>query len=179
VRLWTIHPQYLDTKGLVALWREALLAQAVLEGRTRGYARHPQLARFRRARTPVSAIACYLRAVHAEGRARGFRFEVGRIAGGGRVERLTVRRGQIRYEWDHLLAKLRKRDPQRFLDLQSVRTIRPHPLFRIVPGGVEEWEIVPGDAQPPRVPAARPKPPRPRDADGSARGPAGPFRRLA
>jgi hypothetical protein len=37
---------YLDGRGLVALWREALLAQAVLRGRTRGY-RHPQLARFR------------------------------------------------------------------------------------------------------------------------------------
>lgn len=146
MRLWTIHPQYLDTKGLVALWREALLAQAVLRGKTRGYARHPQLVRFRMSRTPVRAIACYLRIVHAEGLCRGFRFDVGRIAGGGRVERLPVGRGQIRYEWDHFLAKLRVRDPQRFLGLQSVRTIRPHPLFRIVPGGVEEWETLRGGA---------------------------------
>lgn len=44
MRLWSLHPQYLDAKGLVALWREGLLAQAVLAGQTRGYKRHPQLA---------------------------------------------------------------------------------------------------------------------------------------
>lgn len=37
MRLWTLHPKYLDPKGLVALWRETLLAQRVLAGRTRGY----------------------------------------------------------------------------------------------------------------------------------------------
>jgi hypothetical protein len=43
MRLWSLHPQYLDPQGLVALWREALLAQAVLRGKTRGYKHHPQL----------------------------------------------------------------------------------------------------------------------------------------
>ena len=47
MRLWTLHPKYLDARGLVALWRESLLAQAVLAGRTRGYRSHPQLERFR------------------------------------------------------------------------------------------------------------------------------------
>jgi len=37
MRLWTIHPKYLDAKGLVALWRETLLAKHVLEGKTPGY----------------------------------------------------------------------------------------------------------------------------------------------
>ncbi|HEU5178767.1 MAG TPA: pyrimidine dimer DNA glycosylase/endonuclease V, partial [Burkholderiales bacterium] len=32
MRLWSLHPKYLDARGLVALWREALLAQAVLRG---------------------------------------------------------------------------------------------------------------------------------------------------
>ena len=43
MRLWSIHPRYLDSMGLVALWREALLAQAVLRGETKGYKFHPQL----------------------------------------------------------------------------------------------------------------------------------------
>lgn len=30
MRLWSIHPCYLDSKGLIALWRESLLAQACL-----------------------------------------------------------------------------------------------------------------------------------------------------
>ncbi len=34
MRLWTLHPKYLDPRGLVALWREALFAQAVLRGWT-------------------------------------------------------------------------------------------------------------------------------------------------
>lgn len=140
MRLWTIHPKYLDAKGLLGLWREALLAQAVLKGETKGYKRHPQLVRFRRSGTPIGSIAAYLRFVHAEGSRRGFKFDIGKIARGGRVERIGVMRGQVEYEWDHLMAKLMKRDPQRFGDLSRIRRIAPHPLFKIVPGGVEDWE---------------------------------------
>jgi hypothetical protein len=140
VRLWTIHPKYLDSKGLVALWREALLAQAVLIGKTKAYVRHPQLRRFLESPTPTGSIAAYLRLVHAEGSRRGFNFDIGKIARGGQMQRITVTRGQIDYEWDHFMAKLLKRDPQRFIDLKSVRKIYPHPLFKIVKGGVEDWE---------------------------------------
>nr|WP_243687290.1 pyrimidine dimer DNA glycosylase/endonuclease V [Methanobacterium formicicum] len=47
MRLWSLHPKYLDVKGLVALWREGLLARAVLKGKTKGYTNHPQLIRFK------------------------------------------------------------------------------------------------------------------------------------
>jgi len=140
MRLWTIHPKYLDARGLVALWREALLAQAVLRGRTRGYAHHPQLLRFRRSRAPVSCIAAYLAAVEEEGARRGYSFDAARIARGRRTEALAVTRGQLAHEWAHLLDKLRRRDPERFESLRTVRRIAPHPLFRIVPGGVADWE---------------------------------------
>src|SRR5665213_874155 len=56
MRLWTLHPRYLDAQGLVAAWREALLAQKVLEGATRGYTRHPQLIRFQSHPKPLEAI---------------------------------------------------------------------------------------------------------------------------
>ena len=79
MRLWTLHPRHLDAAGLVALWREALLAQAVLLGRTRGYTRHPQLERFRTAADPVAAIAGYLRVVADEAKARGYAFNAARI----------------------------------------------------------------------------------------------------
>lgn len=130
----------MDSKGLVALWREALLAQAILRGQTKAYTRHPQLIRFRQSRTPIRAIAAYLRIVHSEGSRRGFKFDIGKIARGSQVVRMTVTRGQIKYEWDHFMAKLLKRDPQRFIDLKSVRTVDPHPLFKIIQGGVEDWE---------------------------------------
>ncbi len=140
MRLWTFHPKYLDARGLVALWREALLAQAVLRGRTRGYTSHPQLARFRRARTPLRCIAAFLRTVRAEGARRGYAFDAGKIARGGRTEPIDTTRGQLEYEWAHLLDKLRRRNPERFDALGTVRHVEPHPLFRIVPGGVEDWE---------------------------------------
>jgi hypothetical protein len=60
MRLWTLHPQYLDAKGLVAVWREALLAQHVLSGATTGYRRHPQLQRFKQAPDPAGTIAAFL-----------------------------------------------------------------------------------------------------------------------
>ena len=140
MRLWTFHPKYLDARGLGALWREALLAQAVLRGRTEGYARHPQLLRFRRSRTPLRHIAEYLRAVHAEGKRRGYSFDAGKIGRGGRIEPLCATRGQLRYEWSRLSEKLRCRDPGRFAALRKVRRVEPHPSFRIVAGGVEDWE---------------------------------------
>ena len=140
MRLWTLHPKYLDRRGLVALWREALLAQAVLRGRTVGYTRHPQLARFRDRPSPVAAIASYLRAVQADALARGYRFDarkIGRARDAGRVE---VSRGQLEFEWSHLMAKLARRDSAWRARLSRVRRPEPHPLFRIVPGGIESWE---------------------------------------
>lgn len=140
MRLWSLHPRYLDTKGLVALWREGLLAQAVLRGETRGYRNHPQLHRFRQSREPVNAVSAYLHAVCDEADLRGFRFQRDRIAVRTRRARLKVSSGQLAYEWHHLLAKLRRRSPKTLAD--RVAEIEPdaHPMFRIVQGGVEPWE---------------------------------------
>lgn len=66
MRLWSLHPRLLDRAALVAGWREGLLAQAVLAGRTRGYRSHPQLERFRATDDPVRAVVTYLAALHEE-----------------------------------------------------------------------------------------------------------------
>lgn len=141
MRLWSIHPRYLDAKGLVALWREGLLAQKVLQGRTRGYRHHPQLARFRETANPEGAIASYLRVVVDEAMRRGYGFDRSRIANKRFASTIKVTRGQLRYEADHLLGKLRARDPALYARLQSRTRFEPHPLFRSVNGGVEAWEI--------------------------------------
>lgn len=140
MRLWTLHPKYLDPRGLVALWREALLAQAVLLGRTVGYRAHPQLTRFRARPDPVAAVAGYLAGVHAEAAARGYRFDAGKIAAPRTTETMVETRGQLRYEWSRLKAKLAARDPERFERMARVRSPEPHPLFTIVPGPVRDWE---------------------------------------
>lgn len=140
MRLWSVHPEYLDPRGLVALWREALLAQAVLRGRTKGYRRHPQLSRFRAENDPPALIAAYLQAVHEEATGRGYRFDAGRIASSAPVGRIHVTDGQIAFEWEHLIKKLADRAPELRRRWESVGMPRPHPLFRVVEGGVADWE---------------------------------------
>ncbi|GIW71184.1 MAG: pyrimidine dimer DNA glycosylase /DNA-(apurinic or apyrimidinic site) lyase [Planctomycetota bacterium] len=142
MRLWSIHPKYLDSKGLVALWREGLLAKAVLEGKTEGYRAHPQLHRFREQESPVAAINAYLHAVLEEARLRSFRFDETKLSPAVEVGPIAVSVGQLRYEWGHLLAKLKQRDPVRFRDLCRTQDPDPHPLMTIVPGTVEPWEVV-------------------------------------
>jgi hypothetical protein len=140
MRLWSVHPHYLDRQGLCGLWREALLAQKVLKGETRGYLRHPQLARFRTATAPLAAIAAYLQAVQEEGSRRGYRFDASKIGPCTATEPLPVRRGQLLFEWQHLKTKLAERDPARLDDLSSLEEPQAHPLFVVVAGGMEEWE---------------------------------------
>src|SRR6185436_1522217 len=80
MRLWTVHPRYLDAKGLVAAWREALLAQKILAGGTRGYKHHPQLIRFRSHPRPLPAIATFLLGIAQEAQRRGYRFDTCKIS---------------------------------------------------------------------------------------------------
>ena len=140
MRIWSLHPKYLDSRGLVALWREGLLAQAVLRGKTVGYRHHPQLARFRQCPWPLGAIADYLRAVHEESVERGYNFGKEKISRARLSGTLIVTSGQIQREWKHLLGKLKVRDPERAIRFDSVKRPRPHPLFRVVGGGAEEWD---------------------------------------
>jgi hypothetical protein len=136
-----MHPKYLDNRGLVALWREALLAQAVLKRQTRGYTRHPQLNRFRASPFPLAAIAFYLQVVHAEAVRRGCRFDPDKFTPVDSVEPLPVTQGQLEYEWAHLKAKLEIRAPQWLAGLRTIGLPEPHPLFRVVPGQVADWEV--------------------------------------
>jgi hypothetical protein len=142
MRLWSLHPQYLDAKGLVALWREGLLAQAVLGGQTKGYQRHPQLTRFLQSSAPQSYIAAYLREVHSESLRRGYRFDEQKIRENPFVKQLSVTRGQLEYEWRHLCSKLRSRDPGWLKQFITVEQPEPHPLFHVIKGGIASWEIV-------------------------------------
>lgn len=140
MRLWTVHPQYLDAKGLVTAWREALLAQKVLSGKTKGYRFHPQLIRFRAHPQPLEAAGAFLVCLTDEAEQRGYFFDKTKILHPGIVDRIEETEGQLIFEWAHLLQKLQERSP--ILHSRHCEIIRPkpHPLFRIVPGGIREWE---------------------------------------
>ena len=141
MRLWTLHPRYLDTKGLLAVWREGLLAQKVLQNETVGYRNHPQLRRFRSSTDPVAAIGMYLEEVYQEAIQRGYQFTEGKILRTELNHQIPCTRGQLLYEWEHLRGKLRQRDINRYLAMESISEPEPHPLFYIVEGEVEDWEI--------------------------------------
>jgi hypothetical protein len=142
MRLWSLHPQYLDPKGLVALWREGLLAQAVLVGKTIGYKHHPQLVRFLQSSSPRKYIAAYLRPIHDEAVRRGYHFDEKKIGRGSTVKPLLVTRGQLEYEWSHLTSKIKTRAPSWLGHFGTVKQPESHPLFQVVAGGISEWELV-------------------------------------
>ena len=160
MRIWSLHPRYLDRQGLTACWREGLLAQAVLAGRTRGYRQHSQLERFRAQPDPVAAVGAFLEAVAREAADRGYSFDVTRIdrtgppAGtapaGAAVPRIPVTEGQVAHEWAHLAAKLAARSPQRAAAQAGVTNPDVHPLFVVVPGPAAPWERGTITAAPPR-----------------------------
>jgi Pyrimidine dimer DNA glycosylase len=140
MRLWSLHPKYLDARGLVALWREALLAQAVLRGNTAGYRHHPQLERFRSHAAPLTAMSLYLKSVYAEALARGYAFNRRKFRSSRKRVAIPVSRDQMRYERKHLRAKLRQRSPTTLKKWARTSMSDAHPLFRICEGPVEAWE---------------------------------------
>jgi hypothetical protein len=142
MRLWTIHPQYLDAQGLVAVWREGLLAQAVLRGQTRGYRSHPQLERFRAHASPRYAINAYLAAIHSEAVARGYAFNERKIGPLRLVPLIPATTEQVSYEWRHLLQKLAARSRPLHQRWRSIAVPQCHPLFTPVSGQIEAWERI-------------------------------------
>jgi len=140
MRLWTLHPRYLDPQGLVALWREALLARAVLRNETVGYRHHPQLLRFRSHPASRSAINRYLAAVLDESRTRGYAFDATKVGPVRHHALIPANAGQLAHEWQHLLAKLEQRSPALFQKWRGLVSPEAHPLFAISPGPVEAWE---------------------------------------
>jgi len=132
----------LDAKGLLALWREGLLAKSVLQGKTKGYRSHPQLVRFREQADPGAAINAYLHAVLAEARARNYRFDHQKLSPIAGHPLIPVTVSQLQYEWEHLLNKLELRDPGRCRRLRIVTDPEPHPMMRKAPGPVAPWEVI-------------------------------------
>lgn len=145
MRIWSLHPQHLDAKGLVALWRETLLAQKVLLGATKGYRNHPQLQRFKQHADPLAAIGDYLHEVQREAERRAYRFDASKILHTGAAAKLQVTDGQLEYELMHLRNKLKVRDPAAYERLMRAGQPVVHPLFEVISGGIASWEVVQGN----------------------------------
>jgi hypothetical protein len=144
MRLWSIHPKYLDQKGLVACWREALGAKAALDGVVQGYKNHPQLDRFKQMENQSAQINAYLYFLFKDSQDRKYNFDSSKIDFGKTTiaKEMCVTRGQFEFELNHLFSKLEVRDPNKLKRLKSVAKFDPHPLFRITPGDIESWEKI-------------------------------------
>lgn len=142
MRIWSLHPKYLDIKGLLAVWREALLAKHVLEGKTKGYKNHPQLIRFKQMKNPLHAINHYLSEIYQEAERRNYRFDKSKFDKRFQPAQMTVTRGQLAYEMKHLLKKLEVRDKARFEQWRYLKKIEPVALFKVIDGDIEDWEIL-------------------------------------
>ena len=142
MRLWSIHPGYLDRQGLLALWREALLAQNVLAGKTKGYKNHPQLERFKKHPQPLCAISRYCWFIYQESRRRHYRFNKKKIFScfSKKIKKIPIHCGQLVFEFRNLLKKTKKRSPAHHAKLLVVRRIQVHPLFMTREGERECWE---------------------------------------
>ena len=142
MRLWSLHPKYLDTKGLLALWRETLLAKKVLENKTKGYKNHPQLHRFKKAKKPLEVINQYLSEIHIEACRREYNFDRGKINWNFKKSKLNVTKGQLEFERNHLLNKLKSRDANKFQEIKKLKFLEANLLFEIEEGEIEKWEII-------------------------------------
>jgi hypothetical protein len=142
MRIWSLHPKYLDTKGLVALWRETLLAKHVLESRTKGYKNHPQLDRFKKSENPIDAINQYLAEIYNEALTRNYNFDKDKISWDFKPIKLNVTDKQLAYEVNHLLNKLQIRDLDKFNALKVNIIFETHSLFYVTEGEIEDWEVV-------------------------------------
>jgi hypothetical protein len=145
MRLWSIHPKYLDSKGLVALWREGLLAKKVLEGKTKGYKNHPQLERFKNFKNPILAINSYLFCVLKEAKQRNYKFNQKKLKTNEKIlyKKIPVTECQIKFEFHHLLSKLKKRNKKHYRFLSKLKKggkILTNPIFYQVKGKKEKWE---------------------------------------
>lgn len=142
MRLWTIHPKYLDSKGLVALWREALLAQKVLQNKTKGYRNHPQLIRFQNIDHPMGVIGKYLEEIYKESMKRGYHFTKSKINRDRSTSKIEVQKGQLIYELYHLKKKLKNRDLNAYQKIITTKHTEPNPIFEVIDGGIESWESI-------------------------------------
>ncbi len=143
MRLWSLHPCYLDQKGLVAVWREGLLARAALKNQTKGYRHHPQLTRFRLSKAPIHYINVYLKTIYDEAKRRNYNFNFHKLE---KVQpankKMEVTSKQLEFEFQHLLNKLKLRDPRRYKGLLFTKKILPNPIFKVVDGEIEIWEKI-------------------------------------
>ena len=145
MRLWSVSPNILDSKGLVACWREGLLALNVLQGKTKGYKNHPQLNRFKECENPIQAITNYLHTLVDEADNRGYKFDRSKLPiRSEETTKIKLTKGQLEYEFQFLRQKVLSRNPEQWIwEGQNLSVnLYNKMVFTLVNGDIEMWEKV-------------------------------------
>jgi len=141
MRLWSLHPKYLDRAWLLACWREWLLAKKVLEWNTIWYKNHPQLNRFKNFSNPILAINAFLTQIYIESKNRWYVFWSNKIEYVELIWIIEVTDWQLNYEKEHLFKKLSLRDINKANLIKDLERVTSNPIFRIINWNIESWEI--------------------------------------
>ena len=57
-------------------------------------------------------------------------------------DKIPVTKGQLHYEFEHLLKKIKNRDQDLYRKFKNLNDIEPNPLFNNVIGDIEDWGII-------------------------------------
>ena len=151
MRLWSIHPKYLDSKRLTAQWREALLCRKVLEGKTKGYKSHPQFLRAKNHSQPFYFINYFLYTIWQEATNRGYNYDKSKLIMELSekyqcpFESIEVTTGQLEYEYHHMQLKAGEFSSQYVINEEAFMNegfIEPNPCFVSIPGDIQSFEKV-------------------------------------
>lgn len=116
------------------------MAKKVLEGKTKANQNHPQLLRFKKYQNPLVAINAYLYQIYQEAKRRGYNFNPEKMEMVALKKIMPVPKGQVDFEFSHLLNKLKRRDRKKYKELRKVTRIAVNPIFRVEKGGMADWE---------------------------------------
>lgn len=147
MRLWSIHPRYLDRQGLTALWREGLGALTSIKP-GKGYHNHPQLDRFKKSNHQELLLQYYMRKVLWEAEARGYKFDASKLKPlriPSSREQIPVTRGQIEFEMKHLYKKMKERSIPQFSKNIKPKNVILNDCFYMIEGDIEPWEKTDGN----------------------------------
>lgn len=128
--LWSVHPRYLDNKGLISAWNRGLQLQKQLSTEPARNTGNSQLIMFSRQEKPLHAIGSYLSFIASEGCRRGYKFTHEKILYPNFDEELLpIDSEQLRSENQMLQNRLKTRDKNRYQQLSSQSWPETHPLF--------------------------------------------------
>lgn len=143
MRIWSLHPKYLDKKELIDSWNDGLRTIGILTRNHQGSIFRPELSRFRSQSEPIIAVEKYLLSIANEAKRRGYMVDIRKLPSIPVVvsHKIPVSSGQIEYEWRQLMHVLAGRSPGFLRRIEYSPSHDINPIFYKRPGhDIETWE---------------------------------------